>query len=105
MMFKKPGRRMPLIYRVEKAGVKMLRPVRNGIILRVGLRIALLLILVCALVGVWRISPYAASVAGNRTDQGTLDKNLLDAIRDGDRTQAQYLLQHGANANARDEAG
>jgi len=83
----------------------MLRPVGNRIILRVGLRFALLLILVCALVGVWRFRPYAASVAGNRPDQGTLDKNLLDAIRDGDRTQVQHLLQQGANANARDEAG
>jgi len=107
-MFKKPGKRMPLIYRVEKTGVTMLRPVRNGILLRVGLRSALLLVLVIALVGVWRFttptpaSPHPTPAAGNRPDQ---DKILLDAIRHGDRTQAQYLLQHGANANARDEAG
>jgi ankyrin repeat protein len=89
----------------------MLRPVRNGIILRVGLGIALLLVLVLALVGVWRFptptpaGPRATPVAGNRPDQGILDKTLLDAIRDGDRTQVQHLLQQGANANARDEAG
>src|SRR5207237_10242757 len=50
-------------------------------------------------------SPHAAPVAGNRPDRGILDKSLLDAIRDGDRTQVQHLLQQGANANARDEAG
>ena len=44
-MFKKAGKRKPLIYHVEKAGLKMLRPVRNGI-LRVGRRIALQLLLV-----------------------------------------------------------
>src|SRR5438067_3839588 len=91
----------------------MLRPARKGIILRVGRRLALqlLLVLVVALVGVWRFtsltssSPQAAPVAGNRPDRGILDKILLDAIRDGDRTQVQHLLQQGANANARDEAG
>src|SRR5438128_6848889 len=112
-MFKKAGKRKPLIYHVEKAGVNMLRPVRNGILLRVGRRIALplLLVLIVALVGVWRFtsltssSPHAAPEAGNRPDQGILDKTLLDAIRDGDRAQVQHLLQQGANANARDEAG
>jgi ankyrin repeat protein len=44
-------------------------------------------------------------VAGNRPDQGILDKTLLDAIRDGASAQVQHLLQRGANANARDEAG
>src|SRR5438874_1997929 len=91
----------------------MLRPVRKGIILRVGRRIALqlLLVLVVALVGVWRFtsltssSPHAAPVPGTRPDRGTLDKILLDAIRDGNRTQVQHLLQQGANANSRDEAG
>jgi ankyrin repeat protein len=88
----------------------MLRPACNGTILRT-LGIALLLVLVFALVCVWRftaltpVSPHATPVAGNRSDQGTLDKTLLNAIRDGDRAQVQYLLQQGANANARDEAG
>src|SRR5437879_2003187 len=112
-MFQKAGKRKPLIYHVAKAGVNMLRPVRHGIILRVGRRIALqlLLVLVVALVGVWRFtsltssSPHAAPVAGNRPDRGLLDKILLDAIRDGDRTHVRHLLQQGANANARDEAG
>src|SRR5262245_19682061 len=91
----------------------MLRPVRDGIILRVGRRIAipLLLVLVVALVGVWTFtsltsfSPQAAPEAGNRPDRGSLDTILLDAIRDGDTTQVQHLLQQGANANVRDEAG
>jgi ankyrin repeat protein len=89
----------------------MLRSVRNGIILRVGLGIALLFVLVIAIASAWRLisptpdSPHAAPVAGNLPDQGILDKTLLDAIRDGDITQVQQLLQHGANANARDKAG
>jgi ankyrin repeat protein len=90
----------------------MPRPVSNEIILRVGLPIILLLVLVLVFVGVWRFtsgtpdSPYFTPEAGNQPeDQGTLDKMLLDAIRDGDRTQVQHLLQQGANANARDEAG
>ncbi|HEV8059089.1 MAG TPA: ankyrin repeat domain-containing protein, partial [Gemmataceae bacterium] len=87
----------------------MLRPVRNGIINRIAL--LLLLVLFIALIGVWRFislipaSPQATPVAGNRPDQGILDKALFDAIRDGDRTQVQQLLQDGANVNARDEAG
>src|SRR5262245_23906152 len=83
-------------YLVEKVGVKMLRPAHNRIILRVGLGVALLLVLVIALVGVW---------IGNRPDQGILDETLLDAIRDGDTKQVQHLLHQGANANTRDEAG
>ncbi len=74
----------------------MLRSARNRIILGVGLGIALLLVLVIVLVGVW---------TENRPDQDILDKTLLDAIRDGDTTQVQHLLQQGANANARDDAG
>jgi ankyrin repeat protein len=102
-MFKKAGKRNPLIYRVEK-GCLMLRPVRNGIILRVGLPIAFLFVLVLSLVGIWKfITPTPA--AGNRPNQGTLDKMLLAFIRDGDRTQVEQLLHKGANANARDEAG
>jgi ankyrin repeat protein len=104
MIFKRARKRKTLICRLEKVGVKMLRPFRNGIILRVGLGITLLLVLVIALVGVWRFTT-ASPQAGNRPDQGILDKTLLDAIRDGDTTQVQHLLQQGANANARDEAG
>ncbi len=37
--------------------------------------------------------------------EANLDKTLFDAIRDGDRTQVRHLLQQGANANARDDAG
>jgi ankyrin repeat protein len=84
----------------------MLRPVRAGIILRLG--VGILLVLVIALVTFWRLtpaSPHATPGAENRPDQGILDKTLLDAIRDGDTTQVQHLLQQGANANARDEAG
>src|SRR6266404_3837725 len=87
----------------------MLRPDRNGIIHRAVLGIALLLVLVIVLVGVWRFAtstpgiPDATLAAG--TEQGALNKTLLDAIRDGDITQVQHLLQQGANANARDEAG
>ena len=87
----------------------MLRPVRMKMILRVGLGIALLLVI--PLVGVWRYialtsaSSHATPPAGNRPDQGILDKTLLDGIREGDITQVQDLLQQGANANARDEAG
>jgi ankyrin repeat protein len=89
----------------------MLRPVRNGSILRVGLPIALLLVIVIALVGVWRLttptlaSPQATPVAGNRPGPAILDKILLDAVRDGDVTQVQQQLRQGASANARDEAG
>ncbi len=98
---------------VEKAGVKMLRPVRNGTFLPVGRRtvLQLLLVVVVALAGVWRFislnspGPHAAPGAGNRPDRGSLDKTLLDAIRDGDRARVQGLLQQGADANARDEAG
>jgi ankyrin repeat protein len=109
--FKKARKRKTLICRVAKVGAKMPRPVRSWIILRVGLGIALLLVFVSALVGVWIFStptpagPHDTAVAGNRPDQSILDKTLLDAIRDGDRTQVQHLLQQGANANARDEAG
>ena len=88
----------------------MLRPARNGTILRkVG--IALLLGIVIALVGAWLsteitlVRPDTTPVEGNRPDPGLLDKTLLDAIRDGDRAQVRHLLQRGANANARDEAG
>jgi ankyrin repeat protein len=80
----------------------MPRPVRKGIMLRLGLGIACLLVLVCALVTVWSVT---TSTPASPPDQGSLDQTLLDAIRDGDTTQVQHLLQQGANANARDEAG
>jgi ankyrin repeat protein len=44
-------------------------------------------------------------VTENRPDQGTLEKTLLRAIRDGNTVQVRHLLRQGANANARDEAG
>jgi ankyrin repeat protein len=109
IIFKKASKRKSLIYRVEKVAVPMPRPLRNGIILRVGLGIALLVVIV--LVGVWRYtslapaSPHETPKAGNRPDRGILDKALLDAIREGDTAQVQHLLQQGANANVRDEAG
>jgi ankyrin repeat protein len=93
---------MTLLCRVEKVGVKMLRPLRNRIILRLGTSIALLLLLVIAVAAVWRFSSPAAPLAENRADR---DKALLDAIRDGDTAQVRQLLQRGANANSRDEAG
>jgi ankyrin repeat protein len=87
----------------------MPRPFRTSLTLHVGLCVALLL--VAGLVGVWAFTtstptnPQTTPVARNRPDQCTLDKTLLDAIRDGDTTQVQKLLRRGANANARDEAG
>jgi ankyrin repeat protein len=87
----------------------MLRPARNGIIRRAGPGIALVFFLV--IVGAWRFHsltpglPQETSGTGNWSDQGALDKSLLEAIRDGDRTQVRRLLQQGASANAHDEAG
>jgi ankyrin repeat protein len=72
---------------------------------------AVFLLLLIALVSVWSftafspVSPDAPPGAGNRPDQGVLDKTLQDAIRDGDRARVEYLLQQGANANSRDDAG
>jgi ankyrin repeat protein len=82
----------------------MLRPLGNGITLRLGLGIALLLVLVVALAIVWRFTT-ANSSHSTPVAEGSRDKALLDAIRDGDTTQVQHLLKQGANANARDEAG
>ena len=87
----------------------MSRPDRKGILYRAGPGIAL--VLVVALIAIWTFtslnpaSPDSTPEVGNRPDQRALDKSLLDAIRDGDRTQVRHLLQQGANANARDEAG
>ncbi len=85
----------------------MLRPIRKGILLRVDRRIAipLLLVLVVALVGVWQFISLTSSSSQAGPDQGSLDKLLLEAIRDGDTAQVQHLLQQGASANVRDEAG
>jgi ankyrin repeat protein len=102
MMFKRPANVSLLIYRVRR-GVNMLRPVRMGTIRRVGLGIAVLLVLVIALVGALRFT--APAPATPNAGQAMLDRNLLDAIRDGEKAQVQHLLQQGANANARDEAG
>jgi ankyrin repeat protein len=87
----------------------MLPPVRKGSLLRVGSGFALLLFV--GLVGVWRYtaltsaSPHVRPLSEIQADQGTLDKMLLDAIRNGERKQVQHLLGQGANANARDEGG
>jgi ankyrin repeat protein len=78
---------------------------------RRGLAITLALVVAAAFIGIWCFTafspgdPDASGGTGNRPDQGTLDKTLLDAIRDGDRGQVQLLLQRGANANVRDDAG
>lgn len=88
----------------------MPRPVCKGAILR-KLGVVFLLVLVAAPICIWGFtaltsdSPHTTPVAGDRPDQGVLDKTLLDAIRDGDTAQMQHLLRQGANANARDEAG
>ena len=88
----------------------MLRPIRNGMTLRT-FGIASLLILAISLVGIWvftGLAPMGSSPTSdseNRPDQGALDKALLDAIRDGDTAQVRHLLQQGASANVRDEAG
>ena len=88
----------------------MLRPARNGTVLR-KFGVALLLVLIIALVGVWAFtafspeSPPAVPNAGSRPDQGTLDKTLFDAIRDGDLERVRHALKEGASANARDESG
>jgi ankyrin repeat protein len=90
-------------------GAKMPQPVSNGIMFRLGIGLAILLVLGIGMGGIWLFAtPTPASqhaTARNPAEQGTLDKTLLDAIRDGDRTQVEHLLQDGANANARDEAG
>jgi ankyrin repeat protein len=103
---------LTLIGRVEKAGVNMLRPVRNGVVLRTGrVYLPLLIVLVIVAVGFWRFkaltssSPDELSGTENRSDQTSLDKTFLDAIRDGNTAQVRRLLQQGANANAYDEAG
>ncbi len=87
----------------------MQQPARNGFIRRAGPAIALVLFI--ALIGVWRFAtliPGASQEtagAEGRQDQAALNKSLLAAIRDSDRPQVQHLLQQGASANARDEAG
>jgi ankyrin repeat protein len=45
------------------------------------------------------------SDAGPVADHTVLDKQLMDAIRDGDSGQVQDLLEQGADPNARDDAG
>ncbi|HEV8059895.1 MAG TPA: ankyrin repeat domain-containing protein, partial [Gemmataceae bacterium] len=68
-----------------------------------------LFVLVIGFGGVWLFgTPTSVSqhaTARNPAEQAMLDQTLLVAIRDGDKTQVQQLLQNGANANARDEAG
>jgi ankyrin repeat protein len=76
---------------------------------RLGVGLALLIVLVIGIGGVWIFAtPTPAgqhAIARNPADQAALDAKLLDAIHDGDNTQVQDVLQQGANANARDEAG
>ena len=90
--------------------MQMPRSVRNGEIESRGLAIAIVPCLV-PLFGVWRftsltaVGPDATSGTGSRSDQSRLEKSFLDAIRNGDRNEAQRLLHDGANANAYDEAG
>src|SRR5262245_9083833 len=43
--------------------------------------------------------------AGPVGDHAVLDKQLMDAIGDGDPVQVQDLLERGADPNARDDAG
>ena len=66
----------------------MLRPLGNGITLRLGLGIALLLVLVIALAIVWRFttpnSSHATPVA-----EGIRDKALLDAFHFPFRREGQ----------------
>ena len=89
----------------------MLRPARSRLTVR-ALRIGLSLVFVLALIGVWRFTRsaparrHAGTAEGNRPDQGTLDKNLLDSIRNGDSAEVRRLIQEGASAshNAKNEA-
>src|SRR5438132_10115644 len=71
-----------------------------------------ILFLLLALVGFLKLSaptsiPARAtfSDAGPVVDHTVLDKQLMDAIRDGDSAQVQDLLKQGADPNARDDAG
>src|SRR4051812_20265240 len=67
--------------------------------------------LLVALVGFLCLSARTAIPArttfgdAGRVDHAALDKQLTDAVRDGDPLQVQALLEQGANANARDDAG
>jgi ankyrin repeat protein len=68
--------------------------------------------LLCALVGFLKLSaptsiPAVAPFrdAGLVNDHTVLDRQLMDAIRDGDSIQVQNLLEQGADPNARDDAG
>src|SRR5262245_25459952 len=45
------------------------------------------------------------SGAGPVGAPAVLDKQLLDAVRDGDPVQVRELLEQGADPNARDDAG
>jgi ankyrin repeat protein len=87
----------------------MPRPVRNGLLLRAGLAAALLVLV--ALVAVWcytsltSAGPEAMPGSAVQSDRGTLDRGLLNALRDGDRLRVRELLRQGAEPNARDEAG
>jgi ankyrin repeat protein len=89
----------------------MSQPARDGMSVRKrGVALLLVVVAVAPLV-VWLVTeftpdgPPAAGVAAERPDRDALDKNLLDAIRDGDGPRVRQLLREGANADARDEAG
>src|SRR5260370_718676 len=69
------------------------------------------LCLLLALVGFLKLSA-PTSIPGRTTlsdtgpvDRTVLDKQLMDAIRDGDSVRVQDLLEQGADPNARDDAG
>ncbi len=66
----------------------------------------------CALVGFLKLAaPNSIPAwktlrdAGPVNDHTVLEKQLMEAIRDGDSIQVQNLLEQGADPNARDDAG
>src|SRR5262249_38101939 len=64
-----------------------------------------------ALVGFWKLSA-PTSIPARTTfrdagpvDRAVLDKQLMDALRDGDSVQVQDFLEQGADPNGHDDAG
>jgi ankyrin repeat protein len=65
---------------------------------------------ICAVIGFLKlVGPYSISPrspgAGLVIDHTVLDKQLMDAIRDGDSIEVRNLLELGADSNARDDSG